>query len=66
MHDMELDEYVIEITDVSAKLLKKKFMDLIENESEVKTKIEDYRKMAEDSRMELIQACRKKAKGTII
>ncbi|AVK50115.1 hypothetical protein AXY43_20155 [Clostridium sp. MF28] len=59
MHDIGLDDFVIEIGDVRAELLKKKFKALTENESEVKNKINNYRIMAESSRAELIEACRK-------
>lgn len=42
MHDIGLDDYVIQIGDVTADALEKKFFALVENESQVKNKITKY------------------------
>lgn len=53
MHDMRLDEYVMDINDVTAESLKRKFTMLVNNEKEVRQKILNYRKFATESRVEL-------------
>ena len=53
MHDMKLDDYVMDINDVTAENLKRKFVMLVNNEKEVRRKILNYRKFAEESRVEL-------------
>lgn len=57
MHDMGLDNYVIEIGEVNAELLEKKFSSLIQNEDEVRKKIIAYRNKALDKRNTLIKTC---------
>lgn len=59
MHDIGLDDYVIAIEDVSSEQLMEKFSELIKNEAEVKKKISDYRRLAEEAREELLKVCRK-------
>lgn len=58
MHDIGLDDYVINIADVKAELLKQKFADLIENETTVVSKVRAYRELAEESRDALIAMCK--------
>ena len=53
MHDMKLDDYVMDINDVTAESLKRKFTMLVNNENEVRQKILNYRKFAVESRVEL-------------
>lgn len=53
MHDMKLDDYVLDINEVTSENLKRKFIQLINNEGTVRKKIEDYRKFAADSRCKL-------------
>lgn len=58
MHDMDLDDYVVEIGDVDAKTLEDKFEELLDNEQSVVEKIKLYRKRAQIEREELVQACK--------
>lgn len=58
MHDIGLDDYVISIGDVRAKLLEEKFASLVNNEADVMKKIHNYRKMAENERQKLIELCK--------
>lgn len=53
MHDMGLDDYVMDINEVTAENLKRKFIQLLNDEVAVKQKIREYRKFAADSRDEL-------------
>lgn len=53
MHDMKLDDYVMDINEVTAEKLKRKFIQLLNEEATVKQKIQDYRKVASDSRDKL-------------
>ncbi len=53
MHDMKLDEYVLDINNVTAERLKNKFTTLVNKEKEVRQNIIDYRKFATDSRVAL-------------
>lgn len=57
MHDMGLDDYVIDIGEVDAKSLKYKFDMLIQNEDVVRKKIIAYRDKALEKRSALIKAC---------
>lgn len=57
MHDMGLDDYVIDIGGVEAESLKHKFSMLIKNEDEVRKKIIAYRNKALEMRNALIKAC---------
>lgn len=57
MHDMGLDDYVIEIGEVDAESLEKKFRSLIQNEAKVKEKIINYRNKALEKRKALIKTC---------
>lgn len=53
MHDMKLDDYVLDINDVTFKTLKNKFEMLVANCNIVQEKILDYRKFATKSRDDL-------------
>lgn len=46
-------DYVMDINDVTAENLKRKFAMLVNNEKEVRRKILNYRKFAAESRVEL-------------
>ena len=54
MHDMDLDEYVIEIYDVTSEKLKEKFNKLINEESIVRNKISKYLDNCVEYRRKLI------------
>ncbi|MFW6016293.1 MAG: polysaccharide pyruvyl transferase family protein, partial [bacterium] len=54
MHDIGLDEYVIDIREVSYNLLKEKFDSLINNEIDVKNKIKIYNNKSKKLRNDLI------------
>ncbi len=64
MHDMGLDDYVIEIENVNHISLHKMFVELVHNESLVKKKINQYREKAVLDRKNLIEVCRKNEAGT--
>lgn len=64
MHDMKLDDYVMDINDVTTENLKRKFIMLVNNEKEVRQKILNYRKFAVESRVELKEKM-KGEKGTL-
>ena len=55
MHDIGLDDYVIEIGDVRAKLLEEKFINLVKNQYQVIKKIKSYRIKAKNERNFLIE-----------
>lgn len=57
MHDMGLDDYVVQISDVRASLLKEKFSVLVKNQKRVKEKIKSYRNKAEKERKILMKIC---------
>ena len=59
MHDMGLDDYVVDISEVTAQLLEEKFNRLVRNEDIVKEKIVHYRNEALERRKMLIKACSK-------
>lgn len=59
MHDIGLDDYVIQISNVRANLLKEKFINLEKNKSEVIKKIKLYRRKAENERDNLIKLIKK-------
>lgn len=59
MHDIGLDDYVVNIGDVSSKILITKFKKLINEKESVRDKISKYREHAEDARQSLIKACHK-------
>lgn len=59
MHDIGLDDYVIQISNVRANLLKEKFINLEKNKSEVVKKIKLYRRKAENERDNLIKLIKK-------
>ena len=61
MHDIGLDNYVIEIDKVNAEILEEKFLDLLKNETEVVAKIDQYNDYAKKARLEL--GCFLKSKG---
>lgn len=57
MHDIGLDDYVVQISDVRVEVLKYKFSLLVANEKQVKEKIKKYRNQAEYERQKLIALC---------
>lgn len=59
MHDIGLDDYILNISDVSCKKLVEKFTQLESNRENVVKKIREYRISAEEKRLSLIEACKK-------
>lgn len=58
MHDIGLDDYVLDIASVSSDELKRKFQRLVENESSVRGKVEIYRERAEEGFAQLVDKVR--------
>lgn len=58
MHDIGLDDYVVSIDQVKASVLEEKFQSLLSNESNVKAKIRNYRKKAEEDWNRLLVKCK--------
>ena len=59
MRDFGLNDYAIEISDVTCKNLIHKFNDMVEHENEIKKKIDVYLKFATKARLELINDLKK-------
>ena len=57
MHDMGLDDYVVQIGDVKAQLLEEKFSSLVNNEIEIVSKIHNYRNLVQTGQQKLIELC---------
>lgn len=58
MHDIGLDDYVLDIGSVTADELERKFEGLVENEGAVREKVEAYRKHAEEGFRSLVAKVR--------
>lgn len=54
MHDIGLDDYVIDIADVSCERLMSKFKSLIKEQDTVMRKVNEYRRLSQQKRWELI------------